>query len=442
MVCAGTSYQLCTDSGDSYLWSPGGLTTRCITVTGPGTWTVGLTRGSCNGTSDPFTVDLAPDPAEPQITADRDRFCLGGSPLLEEGPGYSSYTWLLDGVPTGDTTQTITITPTTGGTYRYSVTVSNEHGCTATSALRTIEVFPPVTPTLSESGTEVICDPQGTLYTYRWFINDTLVAGATRDRIPIERTGLYVVEITDANGCSARSDPLAVLARLTSTVMRLTCPPDRPFLIGEQITLPLLLESSQNLDPQGVRQLEVRVRYNWSVLSPQLTPANLLTEGRERVMTVTATRDANSTSGTLIDIPFTTLFGNTDCAEIRIDSIWWRDGTARVELADSTCRICLELCREGGTRLYRAEGALTLAQNRPNPFNATTLIEYEVIEHGPTSLYVLDMIGRRIETLLDEPIEAGRYILLFDASNLPSGTYICVLQSPNESVFKLMEVVK
>ena len=133
-------------------------------------------------------------------------------------------------------------------------------------------------------------------------------------------------------------------------------------------------------------------------------------------MTVTASREASSTSGTLIDLPFVALFGNTDCATIRIDSIWWRDGTARIELADSTCQICVDLCREGGTRLYYAEGTLTLAQNRPNPFNATTLIEYEVIEHGPTSLYVLDMIGRRIETLLDETIEPGRYIMAFEAS--------------------------
>ncbi|HEX2867151.1 MAG TPA: T9SS type A sorting domain-containing protein [Ignavibacteriales bacterium] len=65
-----------------------------------------------------------------------------------------------------------------------------------------------------------------------------------------------------------------------------------------------------------------------------------------------------------------------------------------------------------------------LSQNYPNPFNPTTVINYEIPKASKVMLKVYDMLGREVTTLVNELKEMGRYSVKFDASELPSGTYI------------------
>ena len=85
--------------------------------------------------------------------------------------------------------------------------------------------------------------------------------------------------------------------------------------------------------------------------------------------------------------------------------------------------------REGGERLFSESGLLYLGQNSPNPFNAQTAIEYEVIEAGPVHLAVLDLLGRELAVLVNSPVQPGRYRVWFDAGQLSSGLYLAVLRN-------------
>jgi hypothetical protein len=102
----------------------------------------------------------------------------------------------------------------------------------------------------------------------------------------------------------------------------------------------------------------------------------------------------------------------------------------------------LGICREGGDRLFDATGQLTLEPNHPNPFNAMTVITYEVIERGPTEVFVLDVLGRRVATLRTGMIEPGRYQVAFDATELSSGLYISVLRTPTQLRMQTMKLIK
>jgi len=64
-----------------------------------------------------------------------------------------------------------------------------------------------------------------------------------------------------------------------------------------------------------------------------------------------------------------------------------------------------------------------LFQNYPNPFNPITHLEFGISKLGFVSLKVYDMLGKEIKTLVNESKSAGRYIVEFDGSNLPSGIY-------------------
>jgi hypothetical protein len=76
----------------------------------------------------------------------------------------------------------------------------------------------------------------------------------------------------------------------------------------------------------------------------------------------------------------------------------------------------------------------TLSQNYPNPFNPSTSIHYELAEQAKVSLTVYDILGRKIETLLNEnSIRAGYYKVNWDASRYASGMYIYVLNVQSNS---------
>jgi hypothetical protein len=74
-----------------------------------------------------------------------------------------------------------------------------------------------------------------------------------------------------------------------------------------------------------------------------------------------------------------------------------------------------------------------LAQNYPNPFNPTTTIHYSLPRQSNVVLKVYDVVGREVRTLVQDTKDAGEYEVRFDASALPSGTYIYRLQAVDPS---------
>lgn len=64
----------------------------------------------------------------------------------------------------------------------------------------------------------------------------------------------------------------------------------------------------------------------------------------------------------------------------------------------------------------------------PNPFNASAVIRYDLNTSGRVRLIVYDNLGRTVKTLVDQVQKPGRYAFQFDASQLPSGIYLCRLE--------------
>jgi len=64
-----------------------------------------------------------------------------------------------------------------------------------------------------------------------------------------------------------------------------------------------------------------------------------------------------------------------------------------------------------------------LRHNYPNPFNSATTIEYGLPEAGQVRIDIYDLLGRKVETLVDEEMRAGRHRVVWDASGYSSGVY-------------------
>ena len=68
-------------------------------------------------------------------------------------------------------------------------------------------------------------------------------------------------------------------------------------------------------------------------------------------------------------------------------------------------------------------------QNYPNPFHQSTTIEYQLPNDGKVKLSVYDLQGKEITVLVNETQSAGCYKIKFAKDRLPSGTYICRIQT-------------
>lgn len=84
----------------------------------------------------------------------------------------------------------------------------------------------------------------------------------------------------------------------------------------------------------------------------------------------------------------------------------------------------------------------SLSDNYPNPFNPSTKIKYRLKEDGLVNLAVYNVLGEKIDQLIDEFKSKGNYSVNFNASGLSSGVYIYKLNVNNFTSIKKMVITK
>ena len=65
-----------------------------------------------------------------------------------------------------------------------------------------------------------------------------------------------------------------------------------------------------------------------------------------------------------------------------------------------------------------------LQQNYPNPFNPATTISFQIPVADRITLEVVDILGRRVATLVNGEMPAGSYTVTWDAKGMASGVYL------------------
>lgn len=81
----------------------------------------------------------------------------------------------------------------------------------------------------------------------------------------------------------------------------------------------------------------------------------------------------------------------------------------------------------------------SLLPNYPNPFNPITTIPFKIASESNVSIIVYDILGRRIQTLVNETVVPGTYTVQFDGSRFASGVYLVrMVADGRQHVTKMM----
>lgn len=191
----------------TYVWSPGGQTTQTVNNLCAGSYTVVVS--DANGCSTSQTIAVTNPPAIDIVTSVAPANCgvnngsITVTPITGSAP--YTYTWnppvAAPNSPTannlGAGMYTVTVTDSDGCDSTFVVTLNNSGGPTGAS-VSTVE---PLCNGLC-TGISSLSPIGGTApYAYNWYDVAGNPLGVTNDTATSLCAGIYVIEITDANGC-------------------------------------------------------------------------------------------------------------------------------------------------------------------------------------------------------------------------------------------------
>ena len=89
----------------------------------------------------------------------------------------------------------------------------------------------------------------------------------------------------------------------------------------------------------------------------------------------------------------------------------------------------------GATGVYDVESSSEgdngcyLSQNRPNPTNGETMIDFTIVDNSFVTIDLYNSLGVKVKSIVADEYSAGSYTLTFSVDNLPQGLYFYVMNA-------------
>jgi len=181
------------NGGFTFIWSDGTTTaSNAVNIPGP-YFVVGTNSYGCSDTSDTVHVQSIPLPTI-NISGDT-FFCENSSTILTVTGNATNYFWNNGSVGTN------TVVDTPGAYY---VNAINDFGCMANSDTLHVVSIPLPVPTITHLGDTLMT---GIFNSYQWIKDNSSITGATNQYYLPNADGIYMVEVTNNEGCVGLSEP-------------------------------------------------------------------------------------------------------------------------------------------------------------------------------------------------------------------------------------------
>ena len=225
IICGNSTELLTASLGNSYQWYKNniiisGSTNQIYSANASGSYTcvVGLSCGM--NTSNAIQITKYTLPTITLTTSGPTTFCNGDSVIISASSnagGFATWQWYKDNVVIVGATNN-SYKATTAGTYKCTVTNSS----TTCSRISTGIVVSLLTTTASitAGSSTTFCIGGNVLLTavtnagagstYQWYLNSTIIGGATNTTYTASATGNYSFTVNNSNGCNATSSATSV----------------------------------------------------------------------------------------------------------------------------------------------------------------------------------------------------------------------------------------
>ncbi len=466
-LCSGDTVQIggvATGTGPfKYSWSPpDGLSSTNVAQpfahpTKTTNYTEAVTDSNGCQISGQASVFVVQSP-HPSITATAHTICEGDTAYLDSpDTNYTSYLW-----STGETTERIGVSKT----GRYSVTVTGQYGCMVT-IFDSVTVLPtPPIPTITASGATVFCQgasvqltaPQGS-YTYLW--SD----GETTQAITAKQTGDYTVTLIGGNSCRAISQPFHVSVYPSAAIVGASeecANAQATYSVSDSASYQNAWVVSNGTIHSGQGSNSIVVQWgaagSGAVSAIETTPLGCSDTVTMQVVVGSSLKpdigvigDTVLKSGDSVTLDagagYATYLWNTGATTEQITATTAGDYFVSVS-DESGCRgtsdtIHVTTVSTGiKNQALTAVNAFSLVQNYPNPFSATTTIDFSLPESSPVTLKVYNALGDCVATLASGEFTAGLHSAEFDARGIPNGVYFYRLAAGKNVQTVMMEIVR
>ena len=213
---------------------------------------------------------------------------------------------------------------------------------------------------------------------------------------------------------------------------------------GESRSMRILLDGVASLPFAQATGIRLKLRFNSTLLEPISTvpSAIILSDsiayGRRTLDMILPMTMGAMTGGALGTIDFKIGLGNDSLSAMELLDATPVGGALRLRALPGTFKL-LGICYQGGPRLVEPIERITLAL-RANPVSTLAELEFDLRKEEHGRVMVVDLLGRTMKTVADETMREGHYMISFDASDLPAGSYAVVLETPSLRIARPMVV--
>lgn len=238
--------------------------------------------------------------------------------------------------------------------------------------------------------------------------------------------------------------------------------PDTSAAPGDIIILPIL---AQNIPLDTVWSADITVGFNPAVVQAEsvIFSGTLVNNSywtnaynivADSINIALAGSQTINGSGTLVYIRFKVLSSALpgDSTIVHFKKMIFNDGEPLASAKDGVLRITPTSVHEDENLNLPKD--FNLGQNYPNPFNPTTIIPFRVngsqfMVHSTihTTLIIYNLLGQKVNILLNESLKPGTYQATWDGKNdagekVPSGVYFYRLTSGGPSETRKMVLMR
>jgi hypothetical protein len=206
------------------------------------------------------------------------------------------------------------------------------------------------------------------------------------------------------------------------------------------IRIPVLLKNKEFIGDNDIESISAKLFFNPTLLYTRDYTINKVNE-KSAYIELDDMQILKNSSDTLLRIPFFTALGNSEYSDLNIADATVSNGKAEFELIDG--KFILDgICHEGGTRLLnstRFKTGISQVIQKSNHLE----IDFTAIEKGKHSIYIYDIVGKRVRTVLQKNIEnETQQTIRVDISEIPQGKYFLIFNSPTFSESQELTIIR